>query len=83
MRGLFDSLERRFEHIEPEKRRRFAIHLLVWSFLLGHVNVGMFLGGIISHELMDLVTNYLSWCAITITALDVVMTTDVRKEQDE
>jgi len=68
--------------LEPAQRRRYALWLLVGSLVLGHLNLGGFITGAISPDVMDAITNYLSWLAITITALDLVMTTDVRVEQE-
>lgn len=76
MDGLLD----RFAAIDPSKRRKAALWLLLISFVLGHINMGAFLAGWIDPELMDAITNYLSWLAITFTALDVLVTTDVRTE---
>lgn len=69
--------------MDPRKRRRWAIILLVVSFVLGHVNLAGALAGVIPPWLTDLVTNYLSWLAITLTALDIVQTTDVRVQQED
>ena len=69
--------------IAPTTRRKIAVYLLIWSFVLGHLNIAAFVGGFVSHTLMDVVTNYLSWLALTLTALDVVIGTDVRVEQED
>lgn len=53
------------------------------SFVLGHANLAGALAGIIAPWLTDLITNYLSWLALTLTALDIVVGTDVRVEQEE
>lgn len=50
--------------------------------MLGHANMGAFVTGLMSHGLMDAITNYLSWLALTLTAFDVVISTDVRVQQD-
>jgi hypothetical protein len=68
---------------DPKSRRRAAVHLLIWSFVLGHANIGAFFAGIVPPDVMDAITNYLSWLALTITAFDVVIGTDVRVQQDE
>ena len=67
---------------DPKKRRRFAVHMLLWSFLLGHVNIAAFTFGFMSEQTMNSITNYLSWMALTITAWDVVASADVRVEQE-
>lgn len=72
----------KFSQIDPEQRRRSAVWLLVVSFVLGHLNILGFVFGWVSRDVMDAITNYLSWLAITITALDIVISTDIRKEQE-
>lgn len=72
----------RFNKIDPATRRLAALYILIISFVLGHLNIGLYLFGLMSNSMMDAITNYLSWVAITITAADLVATTDVRKEQD-
>jgi hypothetical protein len=67
---------------DPKARRRAALWLLFVSLALGNVNLAAVLGGVIPHWLNDVITNYLSWLALTVTALDVVATTDVRVEVD-
>lgn len=69
--------------MDPKTRRTAAIWLLVVSFMAGNANMVGFFTGFVSHELMDAITNYLSWLAITITCLDIVFTADVRVVQDE
>jgi hypothetical protein len=68
--------------VTPRRRRALAWWLLIGSLVLGHANVGAFLVGWMSHEVLDTITNYLSWLAITFTALDLLATTDVRVEQE-
>lgn len=67
---------------DPRRRRRAALWLLVVSLLLGHVNFAGALMGYVQPWLTNLITNYLSWLAITLTAVDILATTDVRVEQD-
>lgn len=69
--------------MDPVSRRRYAVVLLVASLVLGHLNLAGALAGLIPPWLTDLVTNYLSWLAITLTALGIVMTADVRVEQED
>lgn len=68
---------------DPRSRRRYAIILLFVTLVLGHANVAGYMFGWVPHSVMDAITNYLSWLALSITALDVVLTADVRVEQDE
>lgn len=76
-------LLRRLDDVDPAVRRLWAARLLIASFVLAHTNIGAFFAGLISEQLMNAVTNYLSWLALTITAADVLMTTDVRKTQED
>jgi uncharacterized membrane protein len=69
--------------VSPKTRRKAAVYLLIVSLVLGHVNLAGALAGYIPAWLTNLVTNYLSWLAITLTALDILLTADVRVEQDE
>jgi hypothetical protein len=75
-------LEAALAGIDPARRRRFALWMLVVSFVLGHANIGAFALGMVEPALMDAITNYLSWLAITITAMDLVATADVRAEAE-
>jgi hypothetical protein len=79
---MFDRLEDRLTRWDPRRRRRFALHVLVWSFVAGVVNLGAYFGGLVTLEQMAAVTLTLSWFAVTITAADIVCTTDVRAETD-
>jgi len=72
-----------FTDIDPKKRRKAAFVLLVVSFVLGHLNIGMFVFGVIPPNVMDAITNYLSWLALVLTALDVIISSDVRVNQTE
>jgi hypothetical protein len=76
-------LERRIEQSSPTKRRRLAVHTLIWSVALGIINVALYVASIITVDHLILITLALSWLAITITAADLVATTDVRETTDE
>jgi hypothetical protein len=80
---VFARLELALADWPAENRRRWAVHLFVWSIAAGIVNTVLYLLGRISLELMVLVTLDLSWLAVTFTALDIVFTTDVRVQQDD
>ncbi len=79
---MIENITERLCAWDPKSRRRAAVILLIVSFVLGHANIGAFAFGLVSHGLMDAITNYLSWLALTITALDVVISSDVRVQQD-
>jgi hypothetical protein len=79
---IIDQLEQRIVDYPPDQRRRTAIHLLIWSLVLMTVNVTLYLVGILDQRALILVTLILSWIAITITAIDIVATTDVRANED-
>lgn len=64
----------------PESRRVAAVRLLIWSVILMVINVGLYVASVIDEADLILITLILSWLAITITAMDVVATTDVREE---
>jgi antibiotic biosynthesis monooxygenase (ABM) superfamily enzyme len=68
---------------DPKQRRRIAFHLLVWSVILMVINVGAFLVGWIDEGDLILITLILSWLALTLTAADVLATTDVRVETSD
>lgn len=65
-----------------ESRRRWAVRMLLWSVVLGAINVGLYVAGVIGVDDLILVTLILSWLALTITAFDIVVGTDVRVEVD-
>ena len=77
---MLSRLECAIVRYPPAKRRRLAIHVLVWSVVAMLVNVTLYLVGIVDQASLILVTLVLSWLAITITAADLVATTDVREE---
>jgi hypothetical protein len=81
--GTTDRLLDWFSAIDPHRRRKAALWALLVSLVLGHANIGLFLLGLVPPAVMDAITNYLSWLALVITALDLLMTSDVRVEQDE
>jgi hypothetical protein len=56
--------------------------MLLWSVALMLGNVVLYATHIIDQAALILVTLVLSWLAITITAIDVVCTTDVRANED-
>lgn len=80
---MFDKLEDLIVNYPPQKRRRMAIQMLFWSVMLMFLNVGAYLLGWIDETDLILITLVLSWLALTITAADLVATTDVREATDE
>jgi small basic protein len=81
--GTADWLLDAFAKIDPHRRRKAALWLLLTSFVLGHLNLGLFFAGLVPPEVMDAITNYLSWLAIVITALDLLIGADVRVQQEQ
>jgi hypothetical protein len=77
---MINWVEHKIMEWEPSQRRRASVHLLVWSMVLGLINVILYVVGVINVDHLILVTLVLSWLAITITAMDLVATTDVREE---
>lgn len=68
---------------DPEGRRRAAVQMLVWSLVAMVINVGLYLGSVITETHLILITLILSWLAITLTAADIIVGTDVRAEVEE
>lgn len=62
----------------PHNRLKAAKWLLVSSVVLMVINVALYVLHVIDEADLILITLVLSWLAITITAADVVATTDVR-----
>ena len=77
---MFDWIEERLVNWPPTKRRRFAVHLLVWSLVAAAINVVLYVTGLIDENHLIFVTLVLSWLAITFTGADLIATTDVREE---
>lgn len=77
---MFDWIEAKLMDWEPASRRRASVHVLFWSVLAGFLNVLLYVTGIITVDHLILITLILSWLAITITAADLIATTDVREE---
>ncbi|MBI5087728.1 MAG: hypothetical protein HZB15_02340 [Actinobacteria bacterium] len=75
-----ERLERAIVSFPPARRRRLAIHVLIWSVVAMAVNVSAYVLGLMDEGTLILITLILSWLAITITAADLVATTDVREE---
>lgn len=77
---MFDRIEARLVAWSPAGRRRFAVHLLVWSVVAAAINVVLYVTGVIDESHLIFVTLVLSWLAITFTGADLIATTDVREE---
>ena len=73
----------RFDRVDPDLRREAALLLLFVSLVLMVLNVAAYLTRLIDETMLLLITLILSWLAITITCLDVLLTSDVRKQEDE
>ncbi len=80
---FFGWLEKKIAESSPARRRRMAIHLLFWSVVAMIVNVALYLVKVIDQSTLILITLVLSWFAITLTAADLVATTDVREVTEE
>jgi hypothetical protein len=83
VKSPIDAIERKLIDWKPVARRRYAVHILVWSLFAGLVNVVLYIVGVITVDHLILITLILSWLAITITAADLVATTDVREENGD
>lgn len=71
-------LIRLLRKFSPEVRLLWASRIFIWSIVLGTVCTVF-----ISKTAFERILMAISWGAITITALDVVLTADVRDSQDE
>lgn len=73
------TIVRMLDHIEPEQRRVWASRILILS-LIGWW--GSHLGLVfLPHWFFEHVLLGISWLAISITAVDVLSTTDVRANE--
>ncbi len=77
---MIDRLEKWICAIDPAARRRAAVHLVLWTFVLGVLNMVAWAFGVVTTEQMVAITAALSWLALTITAADIVIGTDIRAE---
>jgi hypothetical protein len=69
--------------MKPEHRRAAAWWLVIGSLVLATANVYLYLVGIFDEADMIFVTLILSWLAITLTAADILATSDVRVKEEE
>jgi hypothetical protein len=67
---------------DPKNRVKAALWLFFGSLILMVVNVGLYALGLINDSILLLITLILSWLAITLTAVDILVSTDIRKEQE-
>ncbi len=75
------ALLRWLDQVDTQQRRKWAARLLLWSLA----------GWAISHLLLILLPIWffqhvllaISWLAISITAIDVIVTSDVRDQQGD
>ncbi len=67
----------------PKTRIKYAWGLLILSVIGMFLNVSLYLFKIIDENMLILITLILSWLAITLTALDVVLTADVRAQEEK
>jgi hypothetical protein len=79
---MIDRIEQAIVTCPPAVRRRIAIHMLIWSVVAMVANVAAYVTGLIGQRELILITLILSWLAITITAADLVATTDVREAEE-
>lgn len=67
--------------MSTKNRIKYAWWLLWGSIVLMVVNVALYLFSVIDENMLILITLILSWLAITLTALDILSTQDVRHNQ--
>jgi hypothetical protein len=68
---------RLFKNISPEKRLLFAVYMF-WFTLIGGVYSTIW----VAETSYEKILMGISWGAMVLTAYDVIVTTDVRDEQD-
>jgi hypothetical protein len=73
---MLDALLRRFDRVDPNLRRKAALLILLGSVVGWPLSALTFARGEPPFILG------LSWMAISITALDVLLTSDVRAQED-
>lgn len=89
--AIMDRLEHALDNWDPAKRRRFALHLVLWNMLGMFLTIPLYVLGLILLgtdavllvSIITVMTLLLSWGAMWLTGFDVVATTDVRKKEDE
>lgn len=64
--------------VKPEDRVTWAARVFWWSILLG-----IYCTAFIAKDAFERILMAISWLAVTLTALDIVLTTDVRANDDE
>jgi hypothetical protein len=80
VRGCADALVRALDHVPPNRRRTWASRLFVGSLIgwaLCHIGLLLLPPWFFEHVLLAI-----SWAAISLTAIDVLSTTDVRASED-
>lgn len=81
--SVFNKIEEKIVSWEPKKRRRTAVHMFVWSIVMALLNITAYALGWITESQMILLTLTLSWLALTLTAADILATTDVREKEEK
>lgn len=66
------------QKINPQRRLLWSARIFWWTILLGILSVVFLCDTWFQRILM-----IISWGAITITAVDIISTTDVRQREDE
>jgi len=70
---------RALDHVDPEDRRLWAARILV-ATIVGWIISAVILVALGQSTFFTQLLNAISWLAITISAVDVLATTDVRAE---
>jgi hypothetical protein len=77
---LSRAVVRALDNVEPEKRRRWAARIFTGSlagWAASHIGLLLLPPWFFEHVLLGI-----SWAAISLTAVDVLSTTDVRANED-
>lgn len=64
--------------VDPEDRLHWAARVFWWSVVLGILSVVFLCSGWFERVLMAI-----SWLAVNITCIDIILTTDVRAKEEE
>ena len=74
------ALLRWLDQVDTDRRRHWAARLLIWTLIgwaLSHIGMALLPEWFWKHVLLAI-----SWAAIAITAIDVIVTSDVRDQQE-
>ena len=74
------ALVRALDNVSPERRRLWAARILIWT-IVGWIGSSIVLVVLGQSTFFTQLLNAISWLAITISAVDVLATSDVRASE--